>query len=70
MDMLFSYHVKGRHEFLGRIQTEPVVFLPDQEDTPPTTKLSWHKVWNGSEHCGDVLAAFELFVVIQLLLTS
>ncbi|CAB3993921.1 myoferlin-like isoform X2 [Paramuricea clavata] len=63
---IFDYDPVGRHEFLGRIQTEPVVFIPDQEDTPPTTKLSWHKVWNGSEHCGDVLAAFELFVEEEL----
>ncbi|XP_028415074.1 myoferlin-like [Dendronephthya gigantea] len=58
---IFDYDPVGKHDFLGRIQTEPLVFLPEQ-DSAPTTRLSWHKVWNGADHCGDILAAFELFV--------
>lgn len=60
---LFDRDPVGKHEFLGRAQAEPIIFLPNEKpDSEHKTKLSWHKVCKGLGHCGDVLAAFELFV--------
>ncbi|CAB4010062.1 myoferlin-like isoform X3, partial [Paramuricea clavata] len=57
---LFDCDGSGKTEFLGRVQVEPAVFQADSESFPTT--LSWLGVYKGSCKCGDVLAAFELYL--------
>lgn len=62
-DVLYStvFVLQGKKEFLGRVQVEPIVLQADSEKSQ--TELSWLGVYKDSCKCGDVLAAFELYLV-------
>ena len=46
---------------MGRCVTEPKVKLNGQ--APPAPRLLWYPVTKGKEEGGEILAAFELFLV-------
>lgn len=53
---------KGSPDFLGRVQCTPIVRLVPDENKP-STKLKWFPVKRGKDDAGELLAAFELFLV-------
>ena len=53
---------QGAPDFLGRVQCAPIVRLVPDE-TKPTVKLRWFPVKRGKDDAGELLAAFELFLV-------
>ena len=59
-DMLV--HVQGAPDFLGRVQCAPIVRLTPDE-TKPAIKLKWFPIKIGKDDAGELLAAFELFLV-------
>ena len=59
MKHFFPY--KGRDEFMGRCVESPVVKLNGQ--APPAPRLLWEPVKKGTEDGGEILVAFELFLV-------
>lgn len=56
--MLF---LQGKDEFMGRCVESPVVKLTGQG--PPAPRLLWEPVKKGREDAGEILVAFELFLV-------
>ena len=52
---------QGRDEFMGRSVESPVVKLNGQG--PPAPRLLWEPVEKGTEDGGEILVAFELFLV-------
>lgn len=56
--MLF---LQGKDEFMGRCVESPVVKLKGQG--PPAPRLLWEPVKKGREDAGEILVAFELFLV-------
>ena len=46
---------------MGRCMVEPAVKLKGQE--PPAPRLLWYDLWYGDQEAGEILAAFELFLV-------
>ncbi|CAF4573247.1 unnamed protein product, partial [Didymodactylos carnosus] len=57
----------GIPDFLGRAECTPIVRLTPDDNKPPITRLKWHKVilGNDNEDAGELLAAFELFLVLK-----
>ena len=52
---------KGKDEFIGRSIVKPTVKLNGAE--PPSPQLLWYEIEKGGEDGGELLAAFELFLV-------
>jgi len=52
---------QGKDEFMGRCTMTPLVKLNGQG--PPAPRLLWYDVHRGNEYGGEILAAFELFLV-------
>ncbi|UJR29942.1 hypothetical protein I4U23_017489 [Adineta vaga] len=52
----------GSPDFLGRVQCSPVVRLTPDE-TKPMIKLKWLQIMRGKDQGGELLAAFELFLL-------
>lgn len=52
---------QGKDEFLGRIAVQPLVKL--EGGKPPPARLLWLPIIKGGRQCGELLAAFELFLV-------
>ena len=46
---------------MGRAKAQPIVKL--DPDDPHTPVLQWYEIWHGYKMCGEVLAAFELYLV-------
>ncbi|CAF3351203.1 unnamed protein product [Rotaria sp. Silwood1] len=59
---LFDKDQYGSPDFLGRVQCSPIVRLTPDE-TKPTIKLKWFPVKRGKDDAGELLAAFELFLL-------
>ncbi|CAF0934963.1 unnamed protein product [Rotaria sordida] len=59
---LFDKDQYGSPDFLGRVQCSPIVRLVPDE-TKPTIKLKWFPVKRGKDDAGELLAAFELFLL-------
>ena len=55
------YCLQGKDEFMGRCVVRPTVKLRGQG--PPAPKLLWHPVTKGKLEGGEILAAFEMFLV-------
>jgi len=53
---------KGGPDFLGRVQCLPIVRLTPDE-SKPAAKLKWIEIKRGKDPAGELLAAFELFLV-------
>lgn len=53
---------KGAPDFLGRVQCSPIVRL-DPDENKPLVKLKWFPIRRGKDDGGELLAAFELFLV-------
>lgn len=58
MKHLFS---QGEPEFLGRAKAHPMVKLDPGDARSPV--LQWYEIKKGKDHGGELLAAFELFLV-------
>ena len=52
---------QGKDDFMGRCVESPVVKLKGQG--PPAPRLLWEPVKKGTEDGGEILVAFELFLV-------
>ena len=52
---------KGKDEFMGRCMVEPEMKMNGQE--PPSPRLLWYNLMYGDQEAGEILAAFELFLV-------
>ncbi|CAF2063228.1 unnamed protein product [Rotaria magnacalcarata] len=52
----------GAPDFLGRVQCSPFVRLVPDE-IKPTIKLKWFPIKRGRDDAGELLAAFELFLL-------
>ena len=52
---------KGKDEFLGRCVAQPMVKLRGSK--PPAPRLLWYPIMCGDKATGELLAAFELFLV-------
>ena len=52
---------QGSNEFLGRCEAQPMVKLDPSDARMPV--LQWYEIKRGSESGGELLAAFELFLV-------
>ncbi|CAF3639300.1 unnamed protein product [Adineta steineri] len=59
---LFDKDEYGSPDFLGRVQCSPIVRLTPNE-TKPIIKLNWFEIKRGKDHAGELLAAFELFLL-------
>ncbi|XP_077546879.1 ferlin family C2 domain-containing myoferlin misfire isoform X2 [Haemaphysalis longicornis] len=56
---IFDQDKVGKSEFIGRTISRPQVkFEDDMHWQPPC--LEWHDLYRGTEHAGELLAAFEL----------
>ena len=55
---------QGKDEFLGRARAEPVVRTNGSEGGP--ARLAWYTIEKDDSYGGDILAAFELFLVSQM----
>ena len=55
---------KGQDEFMGRCVVTPLVKMNGQE--PPSPRLLWYGVERVGEEAGEILAAFELFLVCKI----
>ena len=53
--------MQGKDEFLGRARAEPVVRCNGSEGAP--ARLAWYTIEKDGGYGGDILAAFELFLV-------
>ncbi|EDO36863.1 predicted protein, partial [Nematostella vectensis] len=58
---LYDKDPVGKDEFMGRCVVKPLVKLNGQG--PPAPRLLWYDVERGDEYGGEILAAFELFLV-------
>ena len=58
---------KGKDEFMGRCVVTPLVKMNGQE--PPAPRLLWYDVTRAGEDAGEILVAFELFLVCEPELT-
>ncbi|XP_065924822.1 myoferlin isoform X7 [Magallana gigas] len=58
---LFDYDKFGSNEFLGRTKAVPMVKLDPADARMPV--LQWYPISRGQEDGGELLAAFELFLV-------
>ena len=58
---LFDKDKVGKDEFLGRVFAKPLVRLNGAK--PPAPRLMWYDIERGERICGELLAAFELFLV-------
>ena len=56
---------QGSAEFLGRTKACPMVKLDPSDMRTPV--LQWHDIKKGQQYGGELLAAFELFLVSSLL---
>jgi len=52
---------QGQPEFLGRATAHPMVKLDPGDARSPV--LQWYPIYRGKEEGGELLAAFELFLV-------
>ncbi|CAF4514045.1 unnamed protein product [Rotaria socialis] len=59
---LFDKDQYGAPDFLGRVQCSPIVRLVPDE-AKPTIKLKWFPINRGKDDAGELLAAFELFLL-------
>ncbi|CAF1425575.1 unnamed protein product [Adineta ricciae] len=59
---LFDKDQYGAPDFLGRVQCAPIVRLTPDE-TKPAIKLKWFPIKIGKDDAGELLAAFELFLL-------
>ena len=57
--------LQGKDEFLGRARAEPVVRCNGSEGAP--ARLAWYTIEKDGGYGGDILAAFELFLVSLIL---
>ena len=57
-------YLQGRDDFMGRCVESPSVKLKGHG--PPAPKLLWEPVTKGTDDAGEILAAFELFLVRHL----
>ncbi|XP_057307144.1 myoferlin-like [Hydractinia symbiolongicarpus] len=57
---LFDKDRVGKDEYLGRCFVQPMVRLNGSK--PPAPRLMWYDVMRGERQCGELLAAFELFL--------
>jgi hypothetical protein len=60
-DWCNSFYLQGKDEFLGRARAEPVVRVNGSEGGP--ARLAWYTIETDGGYGGDILAAFELFLV-------
>lgn len=58
---IFDYDTFGCNEFLGRTKAQPMVKLDPSDARMPV--LQWYDITRGNESGGELLAAFELFLV-------
>ncbi|XP_062590633.1 dysferlin-like [Saccostrea cucullata] len=58
---IFDYDKFGSNEFLGRTKAHPMVKLDPSDARMPV--LQWYPITRGPEDGGELLAAFELFLV-------
>ncbi|XP_061186415.1 myoferlin-like isoform X3 [Saccostrea echinata] len=58
---VFDYDKFGSNEFLGRTKAHPMVKLDPSDARMPV--LQWYPITRGPEDGGELLAAFELFLV-------
>ncbi|CAF1161705.1 unnamed protein product [Rotaria sp. Silwood1] len=62
---LFDKDEYGVPDFLGRVQCSPIVRLvPDEIN--PIVKLKWFQIKRGKDNAGELLAAFELFLLPEV----
>ena len=61
VSVLFCFRLKGQDEFMGRCVVTPLVKLNGQG--PPSPRLLWYDVTRVGEEAGEILAAFELYLV-------
>ncbi|CAF4740059.1 unnamed protein product, partial [Rotaria sp. Silwood2] len=62
---LFDKDEYGLPDFLGRVQCSPIVrLIPDEIN--PISKLKWFQVKRGKDNAGELLAAFELFLLPEI----
>ncbi|CAF0790229.1 unnamed protein product, partial [Didymodactylos carnosus] len=59
---IFDKDQYGSPDFLGRVQSSPIVRLTPDE-VKPVTKLKWYPIRRGKDDAGELLAAFELFLI-------
>lgn len=59
---------QGKDEFMGRCVVTPLVKMNGQE--PPSPRLLWYDITRVGEEAGEILAAFELFLVCESQSTS
>ncbi|XP_017781557.1 PREDICTED: otoferlin-like isoform X2 [Nicrophorus vespilloides] len=59
---IFDQDKVGKSEFIGRAIAKPQVKLLEEPYTKPKfpTKLEWFDITRGTDHAGELLAAFEL----------
>ncbi|XP_047127416.1 myoferlin isoform X1 [Hydra vulgaris] len=50
----------GKDEYLGRVFAHPLVRLNGSK--PPAPRLMWYPIIRGEKTCGELLAAFEIFL--------
>ena len=60
--------LKGQDEFMGRCVVTPLVKMNGQE--PPAPRLLWYDITRAGEEAGEILAAFELFLVCATMNTA
>ena len=58
---IFDHDKFGANEFLGRCEAQPMVKLDPSDARMPV--LQWYEIKRGSESGGELLAAFELFLL-------
>ncbi|CAF0920234.1 unnamed protein product [Rotaria sordida] len=62
---LFDKDEYGVPDFLGRVQCSPIVrLIPDEIN--PIVKLKWFQIKRGKNNAGELLAAFELFLLPEI----
>lgn len=54
------FFIKGADEFLGIVRTTPIVQLPPVRSP---IRLAWYEIKRYGKVAGEVLVAFELFLV-------
>ena len=59
--LVIVYIFQGQDEFMGRCVVTPLVKFDGQG--PPAPRLLWYGVTRAGEEAGEILAAFELFLV-------
>lgn len=65
--VIIEVGAQGGDEFLGRVVARPSCFVLDPTDAErPRPYLRWYELRRGNRPAGEILAAFELVLLDQL----